>query len=111
VEFDKPDRNPNEGFTACSHSESEVRWREICERIKVNADLDKHGQQQLWATLEKYKDVFAWNKGELGYCTIGEHSIDRQGFPPCNASPGRLSYWEEIEVKRQIDALVDLGKM
>ncbi len=111
MEFDKPDRNPNEGFTACSHSESEVRWREICERIKVNADLDKHGQQQLWATLEKYKDVFAWNKGELGYYTIGEHSIDRQGFPPCNASLGRLSYWEEIEVKRQIDALVDLGKM
>jgi hypothetical protein len=111
VESDKPDRNPNEGFAACSHSESKVRWREICEQIKVNADLDKHGQQQLWATLEKYKDVFAWNKGELGYCTIGEHSIDRQGFPPCNASPGRLSYWEETEVKRQIDALVDLGKM
>jgi hypothetical protein len=22
-----------------------------------------------------------------------------------------LSYWEEVEVKRQIDALVDLGKM
>jgi hypothetical protein len=26
-------------------------------------------------------------------------------------SPGRLSYWEEAEVKWQIDALVDLGKM
>jgi hypothetical protein len=26
-------------------------------------------------------------------------------------SPGRLSYWEEVEVKRQIDVLVDLGKM
>ncbi len=34
-----------------------------------------------------------------------------QGFPPCKASPGRLSYWEETEVKRHIDALVDLGKM
>ncbi len=55
--------------------------------------------------------MFAWNKGELGCCTIGEHSIDTQGFPPCKASPGRLSYWEEAEVKRQIDALVDLGKM
>jgi hypothetical protein len=61
--------------------------------------------------LEKYQDVFAWNKGELGCCTIGEHSIDTQGFPPCKASPGRLSYWEETKVKRQIDALVDLGKM
>jgi hypothetical protein len=55
--------------------------------------------------------VFAWNKGELGCCTIGEHFVDTQGFPPCKVSPGRLSYWEKAEVKRQIDVLVDLGKM
>jgi hypothetical protein len=61
--------------------------------------------------LERYWDVFAWNKGELGCCTVGEHVIDTQGFPPCRAAPGRLSYWEEAEVKRQIDALVELGKM
>jgi hypothetical protein len=111
VEISKPDRKPNEEFTSCNHFELRIRWKEICERIKVDTDLDKHGQQQLWVILEKYKDIFAWNKGELGYCTIGEHSIDTQGFSPCNASPGRLSYWEETEVKRQIDALVDFGKM
>jgi len=61
--------------------------------------------------LEKYQDVFAWNKGQLGYCTVREHSINMQGFPPCQVPPGRLSYWEEAEVKRQIDVLVDLGKM
>jgi hypothetical protein len=88
-----------------------ARWKEICERIRIDADLGEIGQQQLWGILERYQDVFAWNKGELGCCTIGEHSIDTQGFPPCKASPGRLSYWEEAEVKRQIDALVDLGKM
>jgi hypothetical protein len=37
--------------------------------------------------------------------------VDTQGFPPCRASLGRLSYWEEAEVKRQIDVLVELGKM
>ncbi len=26
-------------------------------------------------------------------------------------TPGRLFYWEEAEVKRQIDVLMDLGKM
>jgi hypothetical protein len=61
--------------------------------------------------LGSYQDVFAWSKRELGCWTIGEHNIDTQRFPPCNMSPGRLSFWEEIEVKRQIDALVDLGKM
>ncbi len=34
-----------------------------------------------------------------------------QRFPPCRASLGKLSYWEEAEVKRQIDVLVELGKM
>ncbi len=51
------------------------------------------------------------DKGELGCCTVGEHSIDTQGFVPCRVTPGRLSYWEEVEVKRQIDVLVGLGKM
>ncbi len=55
--------------------------------------------------------MFAWNKGEIGCCTVGEHSIDTQGFLPYRATPGRLSYWEEAEVKQQIDVLVNLGKM
>jgi len=42
---------------------------------------------------------------------VGEHVVDTQGFPPCRASPGRLSYWEEAEVKRQINTSVELGKM
>jgi hypothetical protein len=100
-----------EKFGSYNHCESGIRWKEICERIKIDADLGEHGKQQLWGILERYQDVFAWNKGELSCCTIGEHSIDTQGFPPCKASPSRLSYWEEVEVKRQIDALVDLGKM
>jgi hypothetical protein len=75
-----------------SRHESETRWKEICERIRIDADLGEIGQQQLWGILERYQDIFAWNKGELG--------CDTQGFPPCKASPGRLSYWEEAEVKK-----------
>jgi hypothetical protein len=105
------DCEPIEKFMSPSHHESRIRWKEICERIKIDTDLSESGQQQLWGILERYQDVFAWNKGEMGCCTIGEHNIDTQGFPPCKASPGRLSYWEEVEVKRQINALVNLGKM
>jgi len=88
-----------------------TRWKEICQKIRVDHSLDGDKRQQLWKVLERYQDVFAWNKGELGCCTIGEHSVDTQGFPPYKVSPGRLSYWEKAEVKRQIDVLVDLGKM
>jgi hypothetical protein len=93
------------------HDELTTRWREISQRIKIDNSLDEGGQRQLSDVLERYQDVFAWNKGELGCCTMGEHVVDTQGFPPCRASPGRLSYWEEAEVKRQIDTLVELGKM
>jgi hypothetical protein len=89
----------------------DTRWKDICQKLRVNQDLDELKRSLLWRLLGRYQDVFAWNKGELGCCTIGEHSIDTQGFPPCRVAPGRLSYWEEAEVKRQIDVLVDLGKM
>jgi len=79
--------------------------------MQVDQVPNKEMGQQLWRVLEQYQDVFAWNKGELGCCTIREHSIDTQGFPPCRVAPRRLSYWEEVEVKRQINVLVELGKM
>ncbi len=67
--------------------------------------------QQLWHLLKCFQDVFSWNKGELGCCIIGEHAVDTKGFPPYKVSRGILSFWEEVEVKRQIDVLVDFGKM
>jgi hypothetical protein len=88
-----------------------TRWEEISQKIRINHNLEEEKKQQLWKMLGNYQDIFARNKGELGCCTIGEHFIDTQGFPPCRVSPSRLSFWEEAEVKRHIDVLVDLGKM
>ncbi len=75
-------RNPKE----------ETRWGEICQKIRIDQHLEKGMAQQLWNVLERYQDVFAWNKGELGCCIVGEHVIDTQGYPPCRVTPGRLSY-------------------
>ncbi len=94
-------RNPKEN----------TRWGEICQKIRIDLKLEKGMERQLWAVLEQYQDVFAWDKGELGSCTVEEHVIDTQGFPPCKVAPGRLSYWEEAEVNRQINVLVKLGLM
>jgi hypothetical protein len=94
-------RNPKEN----------TRWGEICQKIRIDPKLEKGMERQLWAVLEQYQDVFAWDKGELGSCTVGEHVIDTQGFPPCKVALGRLSYWEEAEVNRQINVLVKLGLM
>jgi hypothetical protein len=94
-------RNPKEN----------TRWGEICQKIRIDPKLERGMERQLWAVLEQYQDVFAWDKGELGSCTVGEHVIDTQGFPPCKVAPSRLSYWEEAEVNRQINVLVKLGLM
>jgi hypothetical protein len=75
-------RNPKE----------DTRWGEICQKIRIDQHLDKGMERQLWCVLEQYQDVFAWNKGELGCCNVGEHQIDTQGFPPCKVAPGGLSY-------------------
>jgi hypothetical protein len=70
------------------HHKADSRCGEICQKMRVDQNLDREKGQQLWGVLERYQDVFAWNKGELGCCTIGEHSIDTQGFPPCKVAPG-----------------------
>lgn len=61
--------------------------------------------------LKQFQDIFVWHKDKLGHYTIGEHTIDIQRLPPYQITFGRLSYWEETEVKKWIQALVDLGKM
>jgi hypothetical protein len=87
------------------------KWEDISQKLRIDQGLDELKRPVLWRLLDQYQDVFAWNKGELEYCTVGEHSIDTQGFPPCRVAPGRLSFWEETKVKRQIDTLVEMGKM
>ncbi len=42
----------------------------------------------------KFKNFFVEN-----VCSIGEHYVDTQGFPPCCTTPNRLSFWEEAKVK------------
>ncbi len=107
----RKDVHPKQLTSSADYPEVNTRWEEISQKIRIDHNLGEEKKQQLWKMFGKYQDVFAWNKGELGCCTIGEHSIDTQGLPPCKTSPARLSYWEETEVKRQIDVLVDLGKM
>ncbi len=104
-------KNPKDQIASTDEFGVGSRWKDICQKLRIDPALDELKRPLLWKVLERYQDVFAWNKGELGCYTVGEHSIDTQGFVPCRATPGRLSYWEEVEVKRQIDVLVDLGKM
>jgi hypothetical protein len=56
--------------------EDESMWEEIRKLIKVDLELDVELAMGLWALLENYVNIFAWNNGELGCCIIGERTID-----------------------------------
>jgi hypothetical protein len=53
------DCNPTEQVASSNHDGMDIRWREICQRIRVDTNLDEEEQPQLWKVLERYKDVFA----------------------------------------------------
>jgi hypothetical protein len=78
------------------------KWTQIKSRVRLDESLNEEQHKHLWDLLEEFQEVFTWHKGELGQCSIGEHSIDIQGLPPCRMTLGHLSYWEEAKVNRQI---------
>jgi hypothetical protein len=53
------DHNSIEQLASSNHDEMSTRWRDICQRIRVDIGLDKEKQQQLWKVLECYQDGFA----------------------------------------------------
>ncbi len=68
--------NFSEELTLSDNHEVNIRWKEICQKIRIDHNLDEEKKQQLQKVLERYQDVFAWNKRELGCYTIGKHSIN-----------------------------------
>lgn len=45
-------------------------------KIKFNANFDFKKIEALWLLFKEFQDVFAWHKGKLGNCNIGEHTIN-----------------------------------
>jgi hypothetical protein len=44
-------------LASSNHQEMDNRWREICQRIRIDTKLDDERQQQIWGILERYQDV------------------------------------------------------
>ncbi|CAK9250972.1 unnamed protein product [Sphagnum jensenii] len=48
------DCKSTEKLASSSQQEMDNRWREICQPIRIDAELDDEGQQQIWGILERY---------------------------------------------------------
>jgi hypothetical protein len=53
---------------------------DIGRKIRVDPNLDLQKSKELWQLLEKFANVFAWNKSKLGCRFMGKHYIDTQGI-------------------------------
>lgn len=51
-------------------------WIEICSKMQINYELTMLQHGEYLDLLQEFQDVFAWHKGELGTCNMGEHSIN-----------------------------------
>jgi hypothetical protein len=63
--------NRENQITGSKESDEDSRWKDICQKIRIDSSLDELKRPLLWKVLEAYQDVFAWNKAELGCCAIG----------------------------------------
>jgi hypothetical protein len=59
IKDDDSDRSTTKRLGSSSNEEMGTRWSEICQRIRIDRNLDEGRQQQLWRVLERYQDVFA----------------------------------------------------
>jgi hypothetical protein len=59
VESNGLNNNSTGQLASSNNDEMNTRWREICQRIRVDPNLDKEKKQQLWKVLECYQDFFA----------------------------------------------------
>jgi hypothetical protein len=76
----------------------------------VNPKVEVSQLDELWGSLWEFQNVLAWSKAYLGCCLIREHLINTQGFLLATIF-NHLSFWEEGEVKRQSESLIQMGKM
>jgi hypothetical protein len=81
-----------------NRTEGGNKWAQIKTKIRLDDYLNEEQHKQLWDLLEEFQMVFAWQKRELGHCSVGKQFIDTQRLPPCHIIPRWLSYWEETKV-------------
>ncbi|CAM6026248.1 unnamed protein product [Sphagnum balticum] len=62
-----------------------------------------------WKRTRTVRDRKSLQVANCKACKAGRKTVDTQGFALHQTIPNQLSFWEEAEVKRQIDAMVALG--
>jgi len=58
----------------------DARWKDICQKLRIDRDLDKLKRPLLWRLLEKYRDVLLGTKESWGVVQSGSTRSTRKDF-------------------------------
>ncbi|RNA25453.1 Transposon Ty3-G Gag-Pol poly [Brachionus plicatilis] len=70
-------------------------------------EFSKEEQKRIDSFLSENEDIFAKSREELGCCNFTMHQIDIQGSEPIRESARRIPHHLKIEIKKQLDELVE----
>ena len=77
--------------------------------FKFGAHLTAEQQEKLFQLMVTYRDRFAIGDDELGRIKCTPMVIDTGDHPPIKQRPYRMSYWEQMEIEKQIDDMLKRG--
>ena len=75
----------------------------------TDSALNSREKQKLSEFLNKNRDVFATNLGEIGHTKLIKHEILTGGVPPVKCRPYRTTPQMRAEIDRQLDEMLKYG--
>lgn len=78
-------------------------------QIELGDHLSQKQKNDLKSLLGKYRHCFAFEPHELGEADCVQHVIDTGDHPPICQKPFRVSYFERVEINKQIQGFLDQG--
>lgn len=79
--------------------------------IRVAAVRASEGEDEVVEVIEEFQDLFIDALDETGVTHVAVHEIDTGDAPPVRAKPRRFSPMENAEIDRQVELLLDAGKI
>ena len=83
--------------THLSDSKRQLLWQAV---ESAGEELTQQEQEQLYAVLSQYSDVFADNSGDLGKTDEIQHTIDTRDAPPVRQAARRIPVTQQEEVRK-----------
>lgn len=77
--------------------------------VLLDESLTSEQKQEIWDSLEKYKEIFVADPFKLGCTSLYEHHIDTGEARPIYIAPYRYSQLEHEVIEAEVKKMLELG--